>query len=136
MMRHLIGRRARTGIERYPLGALATDIFVARFAHLALGKARDRWRDAIGDPMIDASTATALGVDHQKNEAPGTVRHVGPRELRRGVIANAIRIIVAVCFCIRNLLRHELTVRESCRSERENVRSFGGDGGEADRKYR
>src|SRR5262249_37008837 len=136
MMRHLIGRRTRTGIERYPLGALATDIFVARFAHLALGKASDRWRDAIGDPMIDASTATALTVDHEKNEALGAVRHVGPRELRRDVIANAIRIVVAVFFCVSDLLRHQLAVRESVRFQRENVRSFGGDGGEADRKCR
>src|SRR5262249_13575275 len=112
MMRHLIGRCARTGIERYPLGALATDIFVARFAHLALGKASDRCRDGIRDQMIDASTATALGVDHQKNEALGAVWHVGPRELGGDVIANAIRIVVAVFFFISDLLRHQLAVRE------------------------
>jgi hypothetical protein len=130
-MRHLIGWRARTGIERDPLGALATDIFVVRFAHVALGKASERWRDAIGDPMIDASTAAAFRVDHQKNETLGTVRHIAPGELGRDVIANAIRIVVAVCFCIRNLLRHQLAVCESGRFQRENVRSFGGDGSEA-----
>ena len=76
--------------------------------------------------MIDASTATALGVNHQKNEALGAVRHVGPRELRRDVIANAIWVAVAVFFCISDLLRHQLAVRESGRFQRENVRSFGG----------
>ena len=40
------------------------------------------------------------------------------------------------CFCISDLLRHQLAVRESGRFQRENVRSFGGDGSEADRKCR
>ena len=122
MMRHLIGRRAWTGIDRYPLGALAADIFVARFAHLALGKASDRWRDAIGDPMIDAGTAAAFGVDHKQNEALGAFRDIAPRELRRNIIADTVRIGRHVCFAVGNLFRQHFAVRESGRFQRENVR--------------
>jgi hypothetical protein len=136
MMRRLNGRRAWTGIERDALGAFAADKFVGLLAHVAFGKAGHGRGNAVGHPVINASTAAAFGVDHQKNEGRGTLGHVAPGELRRDVIADAIRIIVAVCFGISDLLRHHVAVGESGRFEREDIRSFSGSSGQNDRKRR
>ena len=78
MMRRRIGRRARAGIETDTLGALATDILIARFAHFAFGKAGNRCRNAVGDPVIDAAGGSAFGIDHQKSETFSAVGHIAP----------------------------------------------------------
>jgi hypothetical protein len=58
-MGYLIGWRARSGIERDPLGAFAAGIFVGLFTDLAFAKAGDRCRDSVSDPVIDAGAVAA-----------------------------------------------------------------------------
>src|ERR1700747_2397780 len=109
-MGYLIGRRARSGIERDALGAFAAGIFVGLFADLAFAKAGDRCRDSVSDPVIDAGAAAAFGIDHQKDEALGAVRYVAPRQLRRDVLADAIWIVRHVGRAVGNLLRHDFAI--------------------------
>src|SRR6516165_2984732 len=68
MMRRLIGRRARAGVERHALGAVAADELVGLLAHVAFGKAGHGRGNAVGHPVINAGTAAAFGVDHQKTK--------------------------------------------------------------------
>ena len=85
------GRRAGSGIEADALRALAADIFVGRLADLAFREAGDVGRNAIGDPVVHAGAAAAFRIDHQEREALGAGRRIDPGQLRRNVLADAVR---------------------------------------------
>ena len=123
MMRRRIGRRARAGIETDTLGALATDIFIARFAHFAFGKAGNGCRYSIGDPMIDASERPTLRVDHQKNETLGAVRHIAPCAVRRSRRRNSRWLAHWRCYWRPS--SHHFAIGKGRRFNRENFRRIG-----------
>jgi|ERR1700691_121607 len=121
-----IGRCAWAGIELYALRAFATDVFVRRLAHRTFGKSGNRGRNAVGDPVKDAGAAAALGIDHEQNEAFGAIGYVGPGELRRDVVADAVRIVRRVSPAVSDLFRHYFAVVECLRLQREDSRPVGG----------
>src|SRR5258705_2801932 len=114
-------RRAGTGIEADALGALATDILVGWLADLAFREAGHGNRDAVGYPVVHARAATAFRIVHQQCEALGPGRRIDPRELRRNVLADAVRVVWGVGLAVGGLHRQHAAVLEGGRGDFEYI---------------
>src|SRR6266705_1560970 len=59
-------RRARSEVVAQALSALAADVLVGELARLAFGESGHARRDAVSDPVIDAESLPAFGIDHHE----------------------------------------------------------------------
>src|SRR5437879_12116675 len=112
------GGRAGTRVVAHALRALAADIFVGLLAHLAFRERGYVRRDAISHPMEHTKSATPFWIHHCEREALGASRHARPRQLRRNIVANAVRILRVL---VGGLARQHLAVFEGLRGERKNL---------------
>src|SRR5262245_8121719 len=86
------GARSHVGCGSAASGALAADVFIGRLADFALCEGSHRSWDAIGNPMDDTGSSSAFRIDHSNREALCSGRRTGPRQGRRNVFTNTVRI--------------------------------------------
>ena len=115
------GRRARTAEKREFLAAHSAHVFVARAADLAFGERGHLGRNAISDPMHEPRPNAAVDVEHGEGEASRVPRRIAPRQLRRNVVALAIR---SAGGDVADFLCEKLAVLEGCGGEREHLRGL------------
>ena len=89
-------RGAWPQIGRGSVRALAADVIRRRLADLAFCEPGHSDGNPIGNPMNYTQSTPAFRVHHGESEALRSCRRIGPRQRRRNVLTDAVRIVFPI----------------------------------------
>ena len=89
-------RRTRPQVGRGAVRALAAYVIGRRHADLAFCEANHCDGNSIGNPMNHSHSTSAFRVHHGKREALRSRRRIGPRQRRRNIFTDAVRVVLPI----------------------------------------